>query len=259
MTIRTATPETDTEMYAIIDRTARRTRRVRCSDCSELFPRERLTNGQCSACASVVEMTDPATGETFLARTEPTYLTDVDRGELGFALVATTSQSETVERRCQGCQEWTPTDQLVDELCGSCQHVDRVLAETAGVADQLCEECGEPASAERGSLADPDLIGLLFHEGCHVETEEDSEPVATPEIVVTPEAPARERKLWNVVTVDHGFETIAAGPMSFDECQVFAKHHAKGIARMTSVKAKWLDVKRWQANEDTFVVLMPAY
>lgn len=97
--------------------TARRTRRVRCTGCTDLIERSRLEEGLCPSC-----------------RMAP-------------------AETETVAReiRCRNCREWTPDGEITDGLCDDCwqEARDAIEAENRDAEQAEAERAEALAEVER--------------------------------------------------------------------------------------------------------------
>ena len=243
--------------------TTPRVRRVRCAGCTELFTRDQLTDGQCATCASIVEMVDEQ-GNTFLMRPDTSWSAETmaEHGVVAdsletrmnaamveladgytpddeaapaqaeWVLVATTEAAPAlVERRCAGCAEWFPADQLADFRCGGCaaQSAPEAIAAIVLADEQVPQQ---------------DDTAVMNSEP--VLTDGDSGALGTPVLVAQPAAPAQVSKLWTVTRRSAQNLVDWVGPReSFDEAQRRASQLAKASKRETGVRPHWLSVHEW--------------
>jgi phage FluMu protein Com len=243
--------------------TARRIRRVRCTGCTELFARDLLTDGQCSRCNSIVEMTDPITGETFLAITEPVYLSEVDRGEMGISVApalpegffsdehdSETLESEAVsqrgedaveiiarEIRCAGCTEWALDSDLIDGMCQTCHDCHAQIAFQESISQAVIREQEQAAA-----LAEVERLMV-------------SSATSTP---VAARTPGWQPAAWELVIMVGSQKSVIETALTFDDAQRAARTLAKAEAAeynerrdegVEPVRAIWRNVKRWDVAD----------
>jgi hypothetical protein len=220
--------------------TTRRIRRVRCTGCTELFAREALTDGQCSRCASIVEMTD-VDGNTFLAITEPVYW-----GEQELAANGVTT-ARAMRRGCDGCDLIETPEAPVYSYADGTYHAGCIVETSEDPAP--VDPIQQMLDAERAEREEEQRLAVL------------EEQMVTSVAANAPRPAGWQPAAWRVsIYIGSQIHERGIENMTFDEAQKLARQTAKeaAIGRTGDdgqpIRARWINVKEWEVGAERVVI-----